>query len=248
MKQQSMADYIDLHSHILFSVDDGSNSLDISLAMLETAYQEGIRTIACTPHYHPAKCTLSHQHIEDIFEQFKNKALKALPNMRLILGREIFYTSDVPELLERGDKLMIGDTPYVLIEFDPMSPYQYLRSGIQSIRQTGYFPILAHVERYMCLVDNWELIEELKNLGAVIQVNAGAVTGNAGRAVKKFIKKLMKAGLVDIIATDAHSNGRRAPRMLECAKYVIKRYGTVYAEQLLHDNAETILSGEYLED
>ena len=134
------------------------------------------------------------------------------------------------------------------MEFHPTVEYSYLRTGINNIMQMGYLPIIAHIERYICILENWELAWELKDMGAVIQVNAGSVVGTAGSKVKKFVKRLMKEQIVDLIGTDAHSSGRRAPRMQECAKYVYRKYGESYARDMLHDNAEKILRGEYLED
>ena len=116
------------------------------------------------------------------------------------------------------------------------------------IRDRGYTPVIAHIERYMCVLEDWKLALELKNMGAVIQVNAGSVIGDSGSKVKKFIKRLLKEEIVDVIGTDAHSNGRRSPRIQECAKYICRKFDEDYAKALLRDNAERILKGEYLED
>ena len=168
--------------------------------------------------------------------------------MQFALGREIYYTSDIPDELEAGKHLTMGNSKYVLVEYQPTVDYNYLRTSISNIIQMGYIPLIAHIERYMCIVKEIDRAYELSNMGAFIQVNANSVIGESGKDIKKFIKKLMKDEMVDVIGTDAHSNGGRAPRIRECAEYICKKFGYDYAKRVLHDNAELILQGKYLEE
>ena len=101
----------------------------------------------------------------------------------------------------------------MLVEYQPTVDYNYLRTSISNIIQMGYIPLIAHIERYMCIVKEIDRAYELSNMGAFIQVNASSVIGESGKDIKKFIKKLMKDEMVDVIGTDAHSNGGRAPRI-----------------------------------
>lgn len=247
MKSKAKCEYIDIHSHILFGVDDGSPDLNVSLQMVKTAYDEGIRHIVCTPHYHPRKCTVPYEELWNQFEIFCEAVSKIYKDMSFSLGRELFFSSSIVEALENGEILCMGNTNYVLVEYDPTVEFSRVRNSITSIMQSGYIPIIAHVERYMCLVDNWELIYETKDLGAVIQMNSDTVIGNQGSKIKKFVKHLLNEELVDVIGTDAHSNGHRAPKMTECANYLFKKYGDDYATRLLRENSITILNGEYID-
>jgi len=247
MKYKTRCECIDIHSHILFGVDDGSPDINVSLQMVQTAYDEGIRHIVCTPHYHPGKCTVTYEELWCRFEKFCEVVAQSFPEMGFSLGRELFFTSAVVDALENGEILCMGNTRYVLVEYDPTVEFKRIRNSITSIMQSGYIPIIAHVERYMCLVENWELIYELKGLGAVIQMNASTVIGGQGSKIKKFVKHLLNEELVDVIGTDAHSNGHRAPRMAECADYLFKKYGEDYALRLLRENSITILNGEYID-
>lgn len=248
MRKNTAFNYVDIHSHILYGVDDGPDNIETSREMMVTAYNEGIRKIVATPHYHPGKCTMDYEKLRRRFELFKEQVKDVCPQIELALGREIYYTSDILDALEKENHLSMEQTKYILMEYHPTVEYSYLRTSINNVMQMGYIPIIAHIERYICILEDWELTLELKNMGAVIQVNAGSVIGDSGSKVKKFIKRLMKEEVVDVIGTDAHSNGRRAPRMQECAKYVCRKYGEKYAKEMLCDNAEKILRGEYLED
>ena len=93
----------------------------------------------------------------------------------------------------------------------------------------------------MEIIGKLERAEEIKQRGIIIQVNASSVLGGSGNAAKKFVRKLLKNELVHVICTDAHSNNHRAPYMADCVQFVMKHYGSDYAEQLFYKNAEKIL-------
>ena len=98
---------------------------------------------------------------------------------------------------------------------------------------TGYHPIVAHVERYVCTVKDWDYIYELKRMGADIQINADSVTGDNGWAVQRCTKALLKDHIVDYIASDAHDLKSRTPQLSKCYKYVVKKYGVEYADKIM---------------
>lgn len=247
MKKKIDFDYIDIHSHILPGIDDGARDLDMSLAMIQTAYQEGIRAIVATPHYHPAKCRMHYEELLEHFEDFKKKIKEYCPEMELFLGREVYYTSDLLEELEEDSMFMIGRSHIILVEYDPTVDYSYLRTSINNLIQMGYTPLIAHVERYLCMVEEWQRTEELVSMGALIQINQASVIGETGRPIRKFVKRLLKEQLVHAVGTDAHSNGRRSPVLNKCAEYIYKKYGYDYARQILRDNAARIIQGDFLE-
>lgn len=248
MKNKITSGYVDIHNHILPEVDDGAKSMGMSMEMLDIAYKEGIRAIIATPHYHPGKSMIEHDKLLEKFQELKQAAKNIHKDMRLYLGREVYYTSDVLEAIEKGSKLTVEEGKYILTEYAPRTDYNYIRMSINNLLQEGLIPIIAHVERYECLLEDVDRIEELREMGAVIQVNASSVLGEVGRTVKKYTKKLLKHGLVDVVATDAHSAGTRAPRISECADYIRKKFGQDYAEDLLIYNPERIIEGRYLEE
>jgi len=248
MKRELASGYIDIHNHILAGVDDGSRSMEMSMKMLDMAYGEGIRGIIATPHYHPGKSIIEHSELTNKFSEFKEAAKRVHPDMKLYLGREVYYTSDALEAIESGTKLTIEDSRYILVEYLTIADYNYIRTGINNILQAGLIPILAHVERYECLVKHIEHICELRDMGTVIQANATSILGYDGREIKNFTKKLLKRQYIDVVATDAHSDGMRAPRMSECAAYLVKKFGQEYTEDILIYNPRKIIEGKYLDD
>ena len=232
--------YIDVHSHVLPGLDDGSRSMEQSLEMLRIAHSEGIEIIIATPHNMPGKGQPSREKVLERIENLQKEAHRAGISVKILMGTEYFYREEVPELLEDGKGIGMNGSEYVLVEFDPMVESRYFCNALQNIMGAGYRPIVAHVERYAKVMDNPAVLKDLKRMGVLLQVNAASVIGDNGRGVKKDVKKLLKEHLVDFVGTDAHSDGRGAPRMEKCATYLAKKYGGDYAWQLLCSNA-----GEY---
>ena len=101
--------------------------------------------------------------------------------------------------------------------------------------------IVAHAERYQCLTDDIALAEEICDMGASIQVNAGSITGESGRRAKKFIRELMNQDMVFGVGTDAHGAHMRMPKMKKAAEYVKKKYGEDYMRRIFFDNPAGLL-------
>ena len=230
--------YIDIHSHILPGMDDGSHSVEQSLAMLRIASEEGTEIIFATPHNMPGKGTPSPERVYEEVEKLQDLADEEGIPIMIVPGTEYFFREEVMELFEDEQAIPFGDSEYVLVEFDPLAEKNYIRNSLRSIMSTAYTPVLAHVERYAKVMEDIDFVEGLRKMGVLIQVNASSVIGDNGWKTKSDVKKLLKRGIVDFIGTDAHSDGRRAPRMAKCAAYLQKKYGSEYADELLYDNAD----------
>lgn len=241
-----MRGLIDIHSHILPSVDDGSRSLEQSMNMVRIAYREGIGQIIATPHFFVHRFEYSPKELISKLEMVKNSIRREMPEMKLHLGCEIMYTSDIAELIADGKVLSMCDSRYVLVEFMPGVTCRELKDGIHNVSLSGKIPIIAHVERYQAVMDDIYFIDDLKELGACIQVNAGSVVGDLGRNIKKNIKLLMKEELIDFVATDCHSDGHRAPYLEKCARYISRKFDEDYMEKLLIKNPQKIIDNKYI--
>lgn len=225
---------VDVHSHILPALDDGSRSMEESLEMLRIAYEEGIRTMIATPHNMPGKGCPDRAKVEKRLSELRTRASAEGIEMKLLLGTEYFYRSDLLEEFEEGKVITMDNTHFVLIEFDPGVNRTYAKNAVRELMALEYRPIIAHVERYPALMEKRsEAVKELRTMGALIQINAGSVVGNLGFRTKQQVKSLLERGLVDLIGSDAHSSRHRAPRMQECARYLRKKYSEEYADHLL---------------
>lgn len=125
---------------------------------------------------------------------------------------------------------------YILVEFDPLADYEYLRNGIYTFLMGGYHPILAHAERYRNVCARKCGIDDLIEMGCYIQVNAGSIIGKSGVGIKRSVGKLLKQRQVHFVATDAHDMKKRLPCLSDCADHVRKKYGEDYCRELFCDN------------
>jgi len=231
---------IDIHNHSLFGVDDGPRTIEESVALLEEAHRQGIDTVILTPHYRKDVFEFSLGRIRINYRRLCN-ATEHL-GIKLYLGCEYQVDSQVVAHLRSGRCISLDEGPYVLTEYDYETEYRYLIAQTKNLISSGYIPIIAHVERYKCLIEEPDLCGELQNAGALIQVNADDILGLGGRRTKSFCKKLLKCELVDIIASDTHNLTNRANHMQDCYHYVAKKYGQEYATDLVERNAREILN------
>ena len=243
-----MNQFVDIHCHILPGVDDGSQSPEETKAMLEKAWDEGIQIMVATPHYHKQRGKNDIDLIKKQLLLTRKLAKEVHPKMQICLGMEIYYGEDVPELLKTGKAVSIRKSRYILVEFSPGDDFQYILNAVRKLQMSGHTVIIAHIERYNCLREDISNVEYLREMGAYLQVNAGSITGSYGRSVKKFLREVLKAHLVQLVGTDAHGPEKRSPKMQEAYKEVVKRCGEEYADQIFGQNAKKVLHNEEIDE
>lgn len=229
---------VDVHCHIMPGIDDGSRSMEETLKMLEIAQSEGITHMIATPHFKSGHHNASPEKVNGLIDDVQTAADVHGIDIELFQGNEILYHDELCEEVDEGKISRMNDTDYVLVEFMPSDQYQYIRNSLDEVISEGYQPIIAHVERYSCMVNDIENVREIKRMGVEIQVNASSIMGGIGKDVKKFLHKLLKEQIVDYIGTDAHRcEGSRTPQMAECADYLYKKYDEQYVDEILYLNA-----------
>lgn len=233
---------IDIHCHLLYGVDDGAKSIEESIEMLKNAKSQNISKIILTPHRRHGMFEYNMQTIEDHYNKLLPYGEKL--GISLYLGTEYHVNSELVSSFKSGRCHTLADGKYILQEYSHDSEYSYVNKMTQEAILAGYVPVIAHVERYEFSHDNPNLVEELRNMGALIQINANAVLGIDGRGVKRLCKKLLKAGSVDVIASDSHNLTTRVNNMAKCYEYVCKKYDEQYAKLLFENNPERIIEGK----
>lgn len=239
-----MEGYIDMHCHILPQVDDGSSSMEETKKMLRIALDEGISRIIATPHHHPIRGHEPSDVLQKKLQLVQEAAREINEQFRIYLGTEIYFLQNVPAKLLRGEILTMNRKSHVLLEFSPSDSYHYIRQSIQQVQGAGYQVILAHVERYGCLLSCIEFVKQLWDMGVDMQINADSIAGGADRKVRRFVRKLMALDMVFGVGTDAHSCGRRPPKMKAAARYVKRKYGADYMRRIFFSNAAKLLEKE----
>lgn len=230
---------IDIHNHTLFGVDDGPETIKESVAMLQGAAKQGIEAIICTPHFRQGMFGYEVDTVLAHYEELVPLASKE--GIQLYLGCEYHVDGDMVEHLRSGRCKSLGGSDYVLAEYSHSTEAAYVRDSVHKLLANGYVPIIAHVERYACFTST-ALSEEVRAMGAMLQCNADSILGIDGRVLEKNCKKLLKHGLVDIVASDAHGIQERKNHMSRCRQFVEKKYGQEYAEILFSVNPGKILS------
>lgn len=241
-----MEKYIDIHSHILPGIDDGSSSMEMSMEMLHMAAEDGISQIILTPHNKPWHRNPDRSGITDRVGQLQNLLREEKSDIRLYTGSELYYRNGLTEELDDGQAGTLANSHYVLVEFEPSSDYDYIRNGVYALLMGGYYPIVAHVERYKSVCSKMARAAELINLGCLIQVNAGSIMGDYGFATRQLTRKLLKQRMIHFVATDAHDLKKRRPCLSGCAEFIRKKYGEDSSRRLFYDNPMCVLHDEYI--
>ena len=221
---------IDLHSHILPEMDDGSKDAEMSHKMLDEMAAQGVKTVAATPHFYATR---------DLPEAFLERRAKAVERLgelrpdapRVILGAEVAYFDAMGRSGAVLEQLQLGDSGLLLIEM-PFAPWneRMVREVCDLPLQTGLTPVLAHVDRYRTREQLPRHMERLLGCGVLFQCNAEAFLrfGSRGWALK-----LVRDGCIHFLGSDAHNLTARKPNLGEAARVIEKKLGRDTLEELM---------------
>lgn len=244
--REDMDRIFDIHNHSIWGVDDGADSLETSIRMLEMACKSGTTDIILTPHNKPGRRNVYYQEMKDIIEQLEQELKSRDIALRLHSGNEIYYRMDVAERLKIGKASTMAESKYVLLEYNPVDEWDYIKRGVDDMLAEGYWPIVAHVERYENVMKDLDRAQDLINKGCYLQINASSVMGDIGWKYKKACKELLDMGMVSFVASDAHDIKKRNPRLDKCVKYINKKYGAEYAQNIFCKNPLKIIDNEII--
>lgn len=242
---------IDIHSHIVFEVDDGPKTIEDSRVLLEESYRQGVRTIISTSHRRKGMFETPEAKIEENFKQVQELAKEIADDLTVLYGAEIYYTSDILDKLEQGKIPRLADSQYALIEFSMITPYKEIHTALSNVLRLGVTPVVAHIERYHCLENDEKKVRDLINMGCYTQINSSSVLkpklfGDTYKFMKKRAQFFLEKDLVHFVASDMHNLDPRPPYMQEAYQIISKKYGESHAEQLFRKNQELLLRSEYI--
>lgn len=237
-------DFADLHNHMLFGVDDGAQSESEMRAIIDASYADGVRQLCFTPHYHPYYFGEHQAQIDAAFASAKAYCAERHPDLELYLGNELRYERSCLEWLEQGKCQTINGTEYLLVDFLYPEPAETILNAMLRVLNAGYTPVLAHVERYERFHRDLREVDQLKTWGVILQVDAQSPLGGLGHGSKVRARRLLEAGAVDLIASDAHDLTSRPPQLRPCYDFVSRKYGADYAKHLFRDEPLRILRAE----
>lgn len=242
-KERGKGDFAiwDMHCHILPGVDDGAESMSVALWMIEKEIEEGITNIMLTPHYVVGRTDSELIHIQ--YERLKDEIKQRELPVQLYLGNELLYSANIVQELKEGRALTLEGTSYVLVEFSIDIPYQTMKYAFHELLLAGYRPVLAHLERYQCLLNKRQKIDELIEQGVLMQVNSNSFFH---RHTSLFLMELARKGEIHFIGTDCHSIEWRPPAMKKTIRALEEKLDSQLLRQLLIENPNKLIKNEYI--
>lgn len=239
---------IDIHSHILPGLDDGAESLDVSIAMAEIAVADGVTHIVCTPHITPGVYHNTAAGIADHVAQLQGELdLRGIP-LRLAAGADIHISPTLVADLDAGVAPTLAGSRAMLFEPPHHVLPPRMDHAVARLIAAGYVPVITHPERLSWIESRYDLVITLSDMGAPMQLTAGSITGAFGRRPQYWAERMLDEGRVDIIASDAHNTRSRSPRLSHARDLVAARLGEAEAENLVLWRPAALLNGESLPD
>ena len=234
---------IDIHSHILPGIDDGSESWDMTLEMCRMAIKDGITHMVATPH------------ADDTYAYSRDHVREAITELDAKIGEELAFSigcdfhlsaENIEDAIAHPQRYTIASKQYLLVELSDYGISPQVNEGLFKLQAAGMVPIITHPERNAILRRAPERILQWVDAGCLVQVTASAVTGSWGDTARRIAMWLLENDAVHVFASDAHDDKHRKPILSEARDAVSKRLGADLARALVQDNPEAIISGQPL--
>jgi protein-tyrosine phosphatase len=235
----------DIHSHIIYHVDDGARTLDEAVELVTSDASQGAKQMIATPHY-SVEYPLNPEIVRKKLAELKDRVQEAGLEVELYPGNEVLYFDSMTEHLKEHRILTLGETRFTLIEFYPLDSYQRILTAVRKIRRAGYRPIIAHAERFKSLREHG--LSEVISEGAYIQVSTEPLGRSGIKALldgeSRFLHHAVKQHQVHFLGTDMHRMDRRPPVLSDAVRWVRDHTSRDYCEELLNGNGERMLQDQ----
>lgn len=231
---------LDLHVHLLPGVDDGPRSLADALALARALVTDGVQHVVVTPHIYPGVYDNSIETVEAVQRSFATALAQHGVPLRLSSGAEVRLCAEMLDWLAQGRLPFLGGQGShqrtVLVELpDALIPVGTDRL-LASLIERGVTPLLAHPERNRAIAEQTQRLQPLVSMGCKLQLTAASVLGEFGTRALEASRKLLDAGWVDVVASDAHNLSGRRPRLAAARQWLVEHYGREVAERLTEHN------------
>ena len=219
-----MISVVDFHSHILPGIDDGSDSVEQSVAMLRMEAEQGIRTVVATPHFYARRDNLqSFLERRAQAEQLLKSEMRSHSGLpEVLIGAEVRYYSGISNS-DAISNLVIGDTKYILIEMPHTAWTEEMYQELENIHaKQGLTPIVAHIDRYISPWRSHGIPKRLAQLPVLVQAN-GEFFQN--RHTASLAIRMLRDGKIHLLGSDCHGTSSRKPNLADALAVICKRLG-----------------------
>lgn len=236
---------IDIHSHLVYGVDDGSKNIKDTITMLEEAEWAGFTDIIFTPHYMEGVYEVPCEEIKNRISNIEDRTNKV--SLNIYQGNEIYISNEMMSLINTKKAMSLNNSRYVLFELPMRDRPMNLDQVIYDLLQAGKTPVMAHPERYTYVQENPNMLLDYIDQGVLFQANYGSIMGKYGGEIKNTVKKLLKHDMIHFLGSDNHRTNsiyREIPKIMPVLEEWI---GERRVEQLTVDNPIHILKDEEFE-
>lgn len=236
---------IDLHSHIMYDVDDGVRTIEGSLIILKKAFLNGVTDIVLTPHFvKDTNYNVDNLEKNKKINILKKELKKSKININIYLGNEVYIDEDVVDLIQCGFVSTINNSKYVLMELPLNVSFPFLEEVLAKLKKANLTPIIAHPERYINYYNDYDFFDNLIKSGCLFQCNIGSLYGEYGKHSKKMLRGMLKRNMVHFLGSDIHHiKSNIYEKNIEKDLYkIIKDFDKV--EDLLRKNALKVLKNQ----
>ncbi len=238
---------IDIHSHVLFEIDDGAETLSTSLQMCLDSYRNGCDDLVLTPHFFEYdSISVFVEERDEKIQKLRNALaenkipLRVHPGAELFLSDDIFDAGNLDALTINGSKYMLCEMP--LIPFDT----RFVTKWFDNLIDRGYIPVLAHPERYYEIHKDYSLLEDLLDRDVIFQVNIDSLIGLNGPQSQGLAIDLVQRGFAPVIASDAHDTRYRHTRLIEKLNELPDDITEEQVEKCLIQNPQKIINNQHI--
>jgi protein-tyrosine phosphatase len=231
---------IDIHSHVIFGVDDGPSTMEQSAVMIYHAEEAGIGTIVATPHSHEP--LFDTERLTDNYQELQYRIRSC--NISIKLGYEVFINPFIQAADWKNTDLTLDNSRYLLFELPFNASPEDGFDLLHALKLKDTIPVIAHPERNRNFLRNFSELGGYSNAGCMIQIDAASILGVYGRDVREYAKRLVKLNKVDFVASNAHCSEDYANWYQKAFNEVSKWAGEENARRLFQSNAQCILNRE----
>lgn len=233
----------DVHSHILFGIDDGSRTISESIELLKKLKSVGFNNVILTPHFIlDSTYNSNYEANKKIYNELKERLLNENIDINIYLGNEIFIDKNVPTLLEKNIITSLNGTKYVLVEFPMHNKLLNIEDILYEIRSKGYEVVIAHPERYDAFKEDYSIVDTLREDGFLFQSNYSSILGYYGKDSIKLLKYMLKRHYIDFLGTDIHRIEKTyvIDNFKKIEKHIIKVTGSEYYNKIQLNNNKLV--------
>ncbi len=236
-------EFVDIHSHILPGIDDGSPDLATSIEMARIAYDDGIRVMIATPHQLGNFGVNTGAEIRNLVQQTQQRIREAGIDLTIMPGGDVRIEDGMVPGLLSGEVVSLADLrKHVLLEL-PHELYFPIDGVLNQLASRKMQGILSHPERNAGLLARPSIVRALVDAGCLMQVTAGSLVGTFGPASQKLAESLVSGGLVHFLATDAHSARSRRPLLRRAYERAVELIGEPLAQKICCEYPRSVTIG-----